>query len=212
MQAFGQERQIALDNILDEIGTAKIECYRAEQFSGLLDGLIPIIKDATNIEAERVDCIIELLSTKQFVMVNEETNNFITIFKAKDLGNMMKAAFMNNSTPASVKESLAQSISSLGIIADVNDEYFKPILDLLFDRLKSLEEQFVITPYKKDIDPKRNKYGLRTLQSILNALCVYAIGGIEFQKEIANRGGIEIGYQYIQNKSAKTRVIAAYNQ
>ncbi|KAA6372919.1 MAG: hypothetical protein EZS28_031555 [Streblomastix strix] len=33
----------ALDNILDEIGTAKVQYCRAEQFSGLLEGLAPLM-------------------------------------------------------------------------------------------------------------------------------------------------------------------------
>jgi hypothetical protein len=54
-------------------------------------------------------------------MVNAEFANFLVIIKTKDIVNLMKTAFLDESTPVLVKESLAYSISSFRVIDDPND-------------------------------------------------------------------------------------------
>ncbi|KAA6372918.1 MAG: hypothetical protein EZS28_031554, partial [Streblomastix strix] len=107
-----------------------------------------------------------------------------------------------------IKESLAYSISSFRII-DEYDQCFNPILNLLLNRLKEEEKFWNKKSYNKQLDPKRCKYGFRTLATILNALSILCLEHNGLQQEIANRGGIEIGLRYLNHPSAKIRVMAA---
>ncbi|KAA6403656.1 MAG: hypothetical protein EZS28_000814 [Streblomastix strix] len=200
----------ALYNILDEIGTAKIECCRASQFSSLLAQLYLLMRDFFKVEElEQIAEILELLSTKITVMTDEEANKFIYIFKAKQIGYLMKIKFLDPSIPKSVKESLAYSISAFGLIDDYYDFIFNPILKFLMEKLKIMEELLNKQPYKKELDPKRSKYGFRTLATILNALCIFTFGNYGLKSQIASHGGIEIGMRYMNHQSNKIRVIAA---
>lgn len=65
-------------------------------------------------------------------------------------------------------------------------------------------------PYNKNLDPKRNKYGFRTLATILNALSSFTIREDGLKREIAIRGAIDIGRKYISHNSAKIRVSASF--
>ncbi|KAA6396455.1 MAG: hypothetical protein EZS28_008016 [Streblomastix strix] len=199
----------SLDNILDEIGTAKMQCCRAEQFSGLLDGLAPLMTNIQNHELQRIASILELLSTKHLLMIDAELVSFLGIFKTKDIKNLMKLAFLNESTQMPIKESLAYTISSFRVIDDEYDQCFSPILYLLLNRLKEEEKFWNKKSYNKKLDQKRCKYGFRTLATILNALSITRLGTDVIKQEIANRGGIEIGLRYLNHPSAKIRVMAA---
>ncbi|KAA6371333.1 MAG: hypothetical protein EZS28_033141 [Streblomastix strix] len=199
----------SLDNILDEIGTAKIQCCRADQFSGLLDSLEPLMKNIQNHELQRIASILELLSTKHLIMVNAEFANFLVIIKTKDIVNLMKTAFLDESTPVLMKESLAYSISSFRVIIDKYDQCFSLILNLLLNRLKEEEKHWSQQPYNKELDPRRCKYGIRTLATILNALSIICLGNDGLKQEIADHGGIEIGLRYLNHPSAKICVMAA---
>ncbi|KAA6354398.1 MAG: hypothetical protein EZS28_050075, partial [Streblomastix strix] len=107
-----------------------------------------------------------------------------------------------------IKESLAYSISSFRFI-DEYDQCFSPILNLLLNRLKEEEKFWSKKPYNKELDPKRCKYGFRTLATILNALSILCLEHNGLQQEIANRGGIDIGLRYLNHPSAKIRIMAA---
>ncbi|KAA6377050.1 MAG: hypothetical protein EZS28_027423, partial [Streblomastix strix] len=199
----------ALDDILDEIGTTKPQCCRAEQFSQLLDSLAPLMTNIQNHELQRIASIIEVLSTKVWFMIYEEFLNFLDIIKTKEIIKLMKTTFLNESSQTPIKESFAYSIFSFRVINDTNDQCFNPILILLLNRLKEEEKRWNKQPYNKEHDPKRCKYGFRTLATILNGLSALCLEHDVQKQEIANRGGIEIGLRYLNHPSAKIRVMAA---
>ncbi|KAA6367706.1 MAG: hypothetical protein EZS28_036767, partial [Streblomastix strix] len=212
VQQLKSEQQLirlnALDNILKEIGTVQMELCRAEQFSELFDQLSLLIKDISSPEAEKSVSIIELLSTQHLNMVLSEKQITIDIFKEKQLGKLIKEIYQNEKTPALIKESAAYSIFEWETIENAEDPCFKPILDFLQEKLKSEEDRLELHPYNSETEQKRNKYGLTTLESILDAFCVYSYDEEQLQQELYDRGGIQIGIRYINHPSAKVRVSA----
>ncbi|KAA6339343.1 MAG: hypothetical protein EZS28_052621, partial [Streblomastix strix] len=201
-------RLSALDNILKEIGTVQMELCRAEQFSELFDQLSFLIKDISSPEAEKSVSIIELLSTQHLNMVIFECQQLLVIFKEKQLGKLIKEIYQNEKTPALIKESAAYSIFDWVTIENAEDPCFKPILDFLQEKLKSEEDRLELHPYNSETEQKRNKYGLTTLESILDAFCAYSYDEENLKKEICDREGIQIGIRYIDHPSAKVRVSA----
>ncbi|KAA6381815.1 MAG: hypothetical protein EZS28_022658 [Streblomastix strix] len=205
----GSLRHEALGSILYEIGNVHMELCRSEQFSKLLDGIIPLMQDAHSQEMKQATAIIELLSTQRLNMVVDEREKINELFKGKEkLVKLMKETFLNESIPKQLKESLTFSIFEWEIIENVKDPCFVPILDFLLVQLMAEEERLHIHPYDAETEIKRNKYGLSTFDAILDAFCVFCLKE-EFKQEIANRGGIEIGIRYLTHQSAKIRVAAS---
>ncbi|KAA6368823.1 MAG: hypothetical protein EZS28_035650 [Streblomastix strix] len=199
----------ALKKTMKKIGKARMECCRAKQFSGLLDKINLLMIDLKSKKAEHAIAILELLSTKITVMQDEEVDKLINIFKAKELDTIMKLTFLNKATPEPLKESLAYSISALGVIKYTYESCFESVIEFLLEKLKAMEELLGKQPYNKELDPKRSKYGFRTLATILNALCIFTFEDYAFNQKIMNYGGIEIGLRYLNHKSTKIRVIAS---
>ncbi|KAA6398954.1 MAG: hypothetical protein EZS28_005520 [Streblomastix strix] len=199
----------ALGKIVDQIGIVQMQLCRAEQFSELLDRLGLLLQNLLSKEAEFAFAIIELLSTQRFDMIADERNKLDLLFKQKQLGQLMKDAFLNEQTPAIIKESTAFSISEWEIIDDEDDQCFKQILDFLLEKLRNEEERLLIQPYDIENEIKRNKYGFRTLDAILDALCVYGIQN-QFQEAVANRGGIDIGRRYLNHQSLRIQISSTF--
>lgn len=89
-----------MKKILIEINSVQIDLCHAEQFSKLLDGLEPLLADIQSKEAGLAVDIIELLWIKRvFSTVENERIKFFAIFKEKQLGKIMKEAYLNESTP-----------------------------------------------------------------------------------------------------------------
>ncbi|KAA6389447.1 MAG: hypothetical protein EZS28_015026 [Streblomastix strix] len=56
---------------------------------------------------------------------------------------------------------------------------------------------------------KHKKYGLSTLETVIIAFGYYALQQDRFNYELANRGGIEIGFRYLTHSSVKVRIAAS---
>ncbi|KAA6371162.1 MAG: hypothetical protein EZS28_033311 [Streblomastix strix] len=198
-----------LEKIIDEIGKAKMELCRAEQFSGLLNGLVPILQNLLCKEAEQAINIIELLSNLHFNMVQAEKGKLNVTFKETNISKILKEAFLNQATPSQIKETLVFSITIWNSIDNSTDQCFKPILDYLLDILKTEEERLQLHPYNPDEELKRNKYGYTTLESVLVPFGTFSVGSIDLQKAIINIKGIEIGERYLNHPSERIRISAS---
>ncbi|KAA6366614.1 MAG: hypothetical protein EZS28_037859 [Streblomastix strix] len=186
-----------------------MECCRSEQLSSILDAVVPFLQDIQSQEAKRAIAIIELLTTQHYYMINIEKDKMAALFIAKtELCQLMKKSFLNESTPISIKESIAYIISIWQIINTSTDLCFKPILELLQNILKTEEDRLNQHPYELQNEPKRNKYGMTTLESILIAYGLFSIRSDDIKNEIAKRGGINIGLKYL-NHPSKMSMIAA---
>ncbi|KAA6398220.1 MAG: hypothetical protein EZS28_006257 [Streblomastix strix] len=121
----------------------------------------------------------------------------------------MKKVFLDESTPDSIKESIAYSLSEWEYINSAKDKCFIPILNLLFDNLKKEEERLQIHPYDQSNEIRRNKYGLITLEDIIEALYIYSIGSNYQQDEMFKRRCIQLGQKYLNHLSVKVRIAAS---
>ncbi|KAA6397117.1 MAG: hypothetical protein EZS28_007354 [Streblomastix strix] len=199
------KRLEALEKIFDAILAVQIEYCRAEQFSGLLDGLQPLLVDIQSKEAEKAVQIIELLWAKQFNTIQSEREKLFGLFKEKQLRRLMKKAFLNYSTPAPIKESLALQIFLWNCIENAEDSCFIPILDLIQSKLKVEEEYLLKHPNGLNHESKWSKIGLQNLEVYLTAFCYYSSDSDEFAKEIAKRDGINIGLRYLKHPLVQIR-------
>ncbi|KAA6386730.1 MAG: hypothetical protein EZS28_017742 [Streblomastix strix] len=199
----------ALQNIFEEILAVKIEFCRAEQFSELLDGIKPLLGDIQSKEAEKVVSIIELLWAKRFDIIMSERTKIYALFKDKQLGRLMKEAFLNPQTPIYIKENLSYSISLWKCIENVEDSCFIPILDMIQSKLKEEEQYLLQHPNDINHESKWSKYGIQSLEVLLSAFGFYALISDNFQQEIARRDGIQIGLRYLKHQSIQVRIKAA---